>query len=162
MIKILNLNTHGDLIKKKVLRDVQKYISDGKVNIVAAPRIWKNYFGIRACKKSWKTSNDFSTNCYNKKSVDTKVYFIFYKFYRCSEWISTNIYNLKFFNVVTYQALHYAFKKQKIRSQKVKIQMKLKKKEEGIEDLEKIKSYNLIEEIKKIIFLQLFWMRHII
>ena len=44
------------------------------------------------------------------------------------EWISTNIYNLKFFNVVTYQALHYAFKKQKIRSQKVKIQMKLKKK----------------------------------
>ena len=70
--------------QEKVLRDVQKYISDGKVNIVAAPRIWKNYFGIRACKKSWKTSNDFSTNCYNKKSVDTKVYFIFYKFYRCS------------------------------------------------------------------------------
>ena len=58
--------------QEKVLRDVQKYISDGKVNIVAAPRIWKNYFGIRACKKSWKTSNDFSTNCYNKKSVDTK------------------------------------------------------------------------------------------
>lgn len=65
------------------------------------------------------------------------------------EWISTNIYNLKFFNVVTYQALHYAFKKQKIRSQKSEDTDEIEEKEEGIEDLEKIKSYNLIEEIKK-------------
>ena len=56
---------------------------------------------------------------------------------------------MKFFNVVTYQALHYAFKKQKIRSQKSEDTDEIEEKEEGIEDLEKIKSYNLIEEIKK-------------
>ena len=54
------------------------------------------------------------------------------------EWISTNIYNLKFFNVVTYQALHYAFKKQKIRSQKSEDTDEIEEKEEGIEDLEKM------------------------
>ena len=35
--------------QERVLRDASGFLKDGKINVVAAPRFWKDYFGVGAC-----------------------------------------------------------------------------------------------------------------
>lgn len=135
--------------QEKVLKDVQKYLADGKVNIVAAPGSGKTVLGLELARSLGRPVIIFAPTVTIKNQWVERFVSLFTDFEEIPEWISTNIYDLKFFNVVTYQALHYAYKKQKIRNQKDDDTDEEVNQEEVIEELEKIKSYDLIQEIKK-------------
>ena len=63
------------------------------------------------------------------------------------DYISTDIYNLKGFNAVTYQALHYAYKKKKVKEEVEETDDIIKEDEQKVSD-DVIKSYDIVEEIK--------------
>lgn len=135
--------------QEKVLKDVQKYLQDGKVNIVAAPGSGKTVLGLELARSLGKPVMILAPTVTIKNQWVERFISLFTNFEQVPDWISTNIYDLKFFNVVTYQALHYAYKKQKIKKQKDDDTDEVEVKEEIIEDLEVVKAYDLIEEIKK-------------
>lgn len=135
--------------QERVLKDVQKYLLDGKVNIVAAPGSGKTVLGLELARSLGRPVMILAPTVTIKNQWVGRFVSLFTNFEEAPEWISTNIYDLKIFNVVTYQALHYAYKKQMIRNQKSDDTDEEEKQEEVIEELEKIKLYDLIQEIKK-------------
>ncbi|MBR3152913.1 MAG: DEAD/DEAH box helicase family protein [Clostridia bacterium] len=64
------------------------------------------------------------------------------------DWISTDIYDLKFMNVVTYQALHYAYKRKKNKEAEIDDTDDVIEQEESIATEEIIKTYDIINELK--------------
>lgn len=134
----------------RVLKEADKFLKDGKINIVAAPGSGKTILGLELARRLAKPVIIFAPTVTIKNQWVSKFIASFTDFKEVPDWISTDIYNLKFFNVVTYQALHYAYKKVKNRENK----------EDETDDViidaydqstvsdEEIKSYDIINELK--------------
>ena len=97
----------------RVLKEADKFLKDGKINIVAAPGSGKTILGLELARRLANPVIIFAPTVTIKNQWVSKFISSFTNFNQIPDWISTDIYNLKFFNVVTYQALHYAYKKLK-------------------------------------------------
>ena len=103
--------------QERVLKNAQKYLQDGKVNIVAAPGSGKTVLGLELLRRLNNPVLILAPTVTIKNQWVDRFVKLFMDVKETPEWISTNIYDLKKFNVATYQALHYAYKKQ-IRNQR--------------------------------------------
>lgn len=128
----------------EVLKEFDKHIKDKKINVVAAPGSGKTILGLQMiCKlnqhvlilaptitirNQWK---ERFTTSYVPEGMQI-------------DFISDDVYNLNKFNIITYQALHYALNKKKIREEEIE------KEEEEL--LTRVKTeeieYDLIQELK--------------
>lgn len=131
----------------RVLRESNNFLKDGKINIVAAPGSGKTILGLELVRRISNPVIIFAPTVTIKKQWISKFLSSFTDFEEVPDWISTDIYNLKFFNVVTYQALHYAYKRKKIKAN-FEDTDDITDKEESIVSDEDIKSYDIIEELK--------------
>lgn len=132
----------------RVLKESNKFLSDGKINIVAAPGSGKTILGLELARRLGNPVIIFAPTVTIKKQWITKFISSFTDLKEIPDWISTDIYNLKFFNVVTYQALHYAYKRKKIRATIDDTDDVVDKEEESATS-EEIASYDIINELKK-------------
>ncbi|MBP3502266.1 MAG: DEAD/DEAH box helicase family protein [Clostridia bacterium] len=131
----------------RVLKESDKYLKDGKINIVAAPGSGKTILGLELARRLANPVIIFAPTVTIKKQWITKFLSSFTDLKEVPDWISTDIYDLKYFNVVTYQALHYAYKRKKI-NEKVEDTDDVIDKEEELVTEEEIKSYDIIKELK--------------
>ena len=132
----------------RVLKESYKYLGDGKINIVAAPGSGKTILGLELARRLGNPVIIFAPTVTIKKQWITKFISSFTDLKDVPDWISTDIYNLKYFNVVTYQALHYAYKRKKIRANSEDTDDVVEKEEESVTS-EEIKEYDIISELKK-------------
>ena len=132
----------------RVLKDANKHLSDGKVNIVAAPGSGKTILGLELAKRLGQPVIIFAPTVTIKNQWISKFISSFTDFKEVPDWISTNIYDLKYFNVVTYQALHYAYKRKKIRNEQSYETDDVIDDEKEIATTEQIKSYDIVQELK--------------
>ena len=93
----------------RVLKQVEKYIKDKRVHIVAAPGSGKTVLGLELARFLNKPVIIFAPTVTIKNQWVDRFISSFTDFKTVPDWISTDIYNLKYFNVVTYQALHCAY-----------------------------------------------------
>ncbi len=131
----------------RVLKDANKHLSDGKVNIVAAPGSGKTILGLELARRLGKPVIIFAPTVTIKKQWISKFVSTFTDFKQVPDWISTNIYDLKYFNVVTYQALHYAYKRKKLKNDEVDDTDDVIDDEKQLETVEQIKSYDIVQEL---------------
>ncbi|MBR3003010.1 MAG: DEAD/DEAH box helicase family protein [Clostridia bacterium] len=132
----------------RVLKDANKHLSDGKVNIVAAPGSGKTILGLELARRLGKPVIIFAPTVTIKKQWISKFISSFTDFKEVPDWISTDIYNLKYFNVVTYQALHYAYKKKKINNEEVEDTDDIIEDDKETVTTDEIKNYDIVQEIK--------------
>ena len=132
----------------RVLKEANKHLSDGKVNIVAAPGSGKTILGLELARRLAQPVIIFAPTVTIKNQWISKFISTFTDFKEVPDWISTNIYDLKYFNVVTYQALHYAYKKKKIKNEELEDTDDVIDDEKQTETLEQIKSYDIVQELK--------------
>ena len=135
--------------QERTLKQVEKYIDDGKVHIVAAPGAGKTVLGLELVRYLKNPVIIFAPTVTIKNQWIDRFVSLFTDFKETPDWISTNIYDIKFFNVVTYQALHYAYKKRKIKDEVDDDT------DDVIEDIQKtelssedIKQYDIVEELR--------------
>ena len=133
--------------QQKVLNQVEKYIEDKKVHIVAAPGSGKTILGLELARYLKNPVIIFAPTVTIKNQWVDRFVSSFTNYEKIPDWISTNIYDLKFFNVVTYQALHYAYKKKKVKDENEETDDIIE--EEKIEiTTENIKNYDIVQELK--------------
>lgn len=133
----------------KVLEDVNGLIKDKKIHIVAAPGSGKTVLGLELARRIGKPVLILSPTVTIKNQwIDRFVTSFMVDGSSKPEWISDDIYNLNFFNSVTYQGLHCAYKKlTRIVSDNDDTDDEVEK--ETINTEIDVKNYNLISEIKK-------------
>ena len=133
----------------KVLEEVNGLIKDKKVHIVAAPGSGKTVLGLELARRIGNPVLILSPTVTIKNQwIDRFVTSFMVEGSSKPEWISDDIYNLKFFNSVTYQGLHCAYKKlTRIVSDNDDTDDVVEK--ETINTEIDVKAYNLISEIKK-------------
>lgn len=134
----------------RVLKEADKFLKDGKINIVAAPGSGKTILGLELARRLAKPVIIFAPTVTIKNQWVSKFISSFTNFEEVPDWISTDIYNLKYFNVVTYQALHYAYKKIKNKEKQddETDDIVIDTDEQNIVSDEEIKSYDIIKELK--------------
>ena len=133
--------------QEKVLKEFEKYIEDKKINVVAAPGSGKTVLGLELARRLGNPVLILSPTVTIKNQwIDRFVKLFMPEGTKKPEWVSDNVYKLSYFNSITYQGLHYAYKR--------KIQRNLQETDDEIEE-EKfdteidIDTYDLIAEIKK-------------
>lgn len=133
----------------KVLEEVNGLIKDKKIHIVAAPGSGKTVLGLELARRIGNPVLILSPTVTIKNQwIDRFVTSFMVEGSSKPEWISDDIYNLKFFNSVTYQGLHCAYKKlTRIVSDNDDTDDVVEK--ETINTEVDVKTYNLISEIKK-------------
>lgn len=133
----------------KVLEEVNGLIKDKKIHIVAAPGSGKTVLGLELARRIGNPVLILSPTVTIKNQwIDRFVTSFMVEGSIKPEWISDDIYNLKFFNSVTYQGLHCAYKKlTRIVSDNDDTDDEVEKETINIEV--DVKTYNLISEIKK-------------
>lgn len=133
----------------KVLEEVNGLIKDKKIHIVAAPGSGKTVLGLELARRIGNPVLILSPTVTIKNQwIDRFVTSFMVEGSIKPEWISDDIYNLKFFNSVTYQGLHCAYKKlTRIVSDNDDTDDEVEK--EAINTEVDVKTYNLISEIKK-------------
>jgi len=131
----------------KVLKEVDKYINDGRINVVAAPGSGKTVLGLELARKLSKPVLILSPTVTIKNQwIDRFITLFMPDGSSKPDWISSDVYNLSYFNSITYQGLHCAYKR---RIQKVINDTDDEiVQEEFCSDVD-IKTYDLIEQIKK-------------
>lgn len=128
----------------EVLKEFDKNIKDKKINVVAAPGSGKTILGLQMiCKlnqhvlilaptitirNQWKER--FITS-YVPEGMQV-------------DFISDDVYNLNKFNIITYQALHYALNKRKIKEEEMEKEEEESTTRVKTEEIE----YDLIQELK--------------
>ncbi|GHU41646.1 hypothetical protein FACS1894111_04240 [Clostridia bacterium] len=157
----------------RILKEMSSFLSDDKINIVAAPGAGKTVLGLElvrrinknvlilsptiTIKMQWvdrflqlfekDNSHDSSANAHQQtESPACHSHNLTEKTSQQTDtpdFISTDIYNLKRFNVATYQALHYAFNRKKINEQLDG------EEEEPLKERAVSIAYDLIAELKK-------------
>ena len=134
----------------KVLEEVDKFLDDKKVNIVAAPGSGKTVLGLELARKLGKAVIMLSPTVTIKNQwIDRFVTLFMPEGSKKPEWISDNVYKLSYFNSITYQGLHYAYKRKKQKDDIDINETDDEVLEENIEPDIDIKEYDLIKEIKK-------------
>lgn len=135
--------------QKRILDDVEKYIKDKKVHIVAAPGSGKTVLGLELARYLNNPVLILAPTITIKNQWIDRFITSFTNYKEVPDFISSDIYNLKFFNVATYQALHYAYKKKKIKEEASDdtddiIRENIKSEEQDI-----IKSYDIVQKLKE-------------
>ena len=100
-----------------VLEEFYKHIEDKKINIVAAPGSGKTILGLQIiCNLNQPVLVLAPTITIRDQWKERFINFYAYEGMKL-DFISNDIYKLNKFNVVTYQALHYALNKKKIKDE---------------------------------------------
>lgn len=127
----------------EVLQEFDKHIKDKKINVVAAPGSGKTILGLQMiCKLNQHVLILAPTitirNQWKERFISSYV-----PEGMQIDFISDDVYNLNKFNIVTYQALHYALNKRKIKEENER---------EEEESNSRVKTekidYNLVQELK--------------
>lgn len=130
----------------KVLSEVDKYLDDGRINIVAAPGSGKTVLGLELARKLGNPVLILSPTITIKNQwIDRFVTLFMPEGSKKPDWISSSVYELSYFNSITYQGLHCSYKK---RAQKNYDETDDEVLEE-FEQCDDIDNYDLIKEIKK-------------
>lgn len=136
--------------QERTLKQIESYIRDGKVHIVAAPGSGKTVLGLEIARYINKPVIIFSPTVTIKNQWIDRFISSFTNLTTTPDWISDNIYDLKFFNVATYQALHYAYKKKKLKQENLADET-----DDIIEDIsesqvidKEIETYDIVKELK--------------
>lgn len=136
--------------QERVLKETEKYIKDKKIHIVAAPGSGKTVLGIELARRLKSPVIIFSPTVTIKNQWIDRFITSFTDFKEIPDWVSNNIYDLKFFNVATYQALHYVYKRKNIKVEDEE------ETDDVITDLNdnvvenvKVNEYDIISEIQK-------------
>lgn len=133
--------------QEKVLKEFEKYKDDKKINIVAAPGSGKTVLGLELARRLKNPVLILSPTVTIKNQwIDRFVTLFMPEGSRKPDWVSDNVYQLSYFNSITYQGLHYAFKR---RIQKNICETDDEIIEEKFDSEVDINTYDLIEEIKK-------------
>ena len=133
--------------QKRVLDNAYLYLKDGKINVVAAPGSGKTVLGLELLIRQNKPDIIMAPTVTIRNQWADRFLSLFVNNKETVNYISTNIYDLKSFNVVTYQALHCAYKKQKMKESDNLDDVALDK--EFVTDTTVIKEYDLIDSLKK-------------
>jgi len=133
----------------KVLDELNIHLKDKKINIVAAPGSGKTILGLEIVRRLDENVLILAPTITIKNQRVQRFTDMFLPKGENVDWISKDIYNLSRFNVVTYQALHYALNKTFIKEEEID----LEEEEEDYDETEKkIKTdsidYDLIKELK--------------
>lgn len=127
----------------EVLQEFDKHIKDKKINVVAAPGSGKTILGLQMiCKLNQHVLILAPTitirNQWKERFISSYVLEGMQ-----IDFISDDVYNLNKFNIVTYQALHYALNKRKVKeeSETEEEESNTRVKTEKID-------YNLVQELK--------------
>ena len=133
----------------KVLDELNIHFKDRKVNIVAAPGSGKTILGLEIVRRLDENVLILAPTITIKNQRVQRFTDMFLPDGENVDWISKDIYNLNRFNVVTYQALHYALNKKFIDEDN----LDLEEEEEDEEVQEKeIKTknidYDLVQELR--------------
>ena len=135
--------------QKRVLDEVEKHIKDKKIHIVAAPGSGKTVLGLELARYLNNPVLFLAPTITIKNQWIDRFVTSFTDYKEVPDFISSDIYDLKFFNVATYQALHYAYKKRKIKEEVDEdtddvIKENLEQKEQEV-----IKTYDIVEKLKE-------------
>ena len=137
--------------QKRVLDEANKYLADGKVNVVAAPGSGKTVLGLELARRLNKPLMILAPTVTIKNQWIDRFVSLFTDLKEVPNYISTNIYDLKAFNVVTYQALHYAYKKQVLKANDLDVvdsdDVEIEKEESEPQSV--VSTYNLVESLKE-------------
>ena len=134
----------------KVLEEVDKFLDDKRVNIVAAPGSGKTVLGLELARKLGNPVIMLSPTVTIKNQwIDRFVTLFMPEGSQKPDWISDNVYKLSYFNSITYQGLHYAYKRKKQKNDVDENETDdvILQENQNI-DID-VKEYDLIEEIKK-------------
>ncbi len=136
--------------QERILNEVKKYINDKKINIVAAPGSGKTIIGLELTRIINNPVIILAPTIVIRDQWVERFINNFTNFKNIPDWISTDIYNLKFFNVVTYQSLHYAYKKQVNKADTDNDTDDITEDEDNkVIDKDIIKTYDLINQINE-------------
>ena len=98
--------------QQRVLDNSQKFIADGKVNIVAAPGSGKTILGLEIIKRLGKPCLIFSpTTTIKQQWADRFEEAYLPEGEKIDDYVSFDLNNIKLLNSITYQALHSAIDK---------------------------------------------------
>ena len=133
----------------RTLEQIQRYIRDQKVHIVAAPGSGKTVLGLELARFLNQPVIMFSPTVTIKNQWVDRFMTSFTDFEEEPDWISRNIYDIRFFNVATYQALHYAYKRKKFKND-----IDSEETDDPVEDIDNqiaddaVNTYDIIAELK--------------
>lgn len=134
----------------KVLEEVDKFLDDKRVNIVAAPGSGKTVLGLELARKLGNPVIMLSPTVTIKNQwIDRFVTLFMPEGSEKPDWISDNVYKLSYFNSITYQGLHYAYKRKKQKNDIDENETDDEILQENFDADVDVKEYDLIEEIKK-------------
>ena len=134
----------------KVLEEVNRYLDDKRVNIVAAPGSGKTVLGLELVRKLGQPVIILSPTVTIKNQwIDRFVTLFMPEGSQKPDWISDNVYELSYFNSITYQGLHYAYKRKKQKNDIDENETDDEILQENFSTEVDIKEYDLIKEIKK-------------
>ena len=133
----------------RTLEQIQRYIRDKKVHIVAAPGSGKTVLGLELARFLNQPVIMFSPTVTIKNQWIDRFMTSFTDFEEEPDSISRNIYDIRFFNVATYQALHYAYKRRKFKND-----VDPDETDDPVEDIdnqisdEAVDAYDIVSELK--------------
>lgn len=134
----------------KVLEEVDKFLDDKRVNIVAAPGSGKTVLGLELARKLGKPVLMLSPTVTIKNQwIDRFVTLFMPEGSQKPDWISDDVYKISYFTSITYQGLHYAYKRKKQKNDIDLNETDDEVIEENINIEIDVKEYDLIDEIKK-------------
>lgn len=130
--------------QNEVLKEFEKHIKDKKINVVAAPGSGKTILGLQMICKLNEHVLILAPTITIRNQWKERFIGYYVEEGMNIDFISDDVYNLNKFNIVTYQALHYALNKKKIKEEQNEL--------EEEESTTRIKTdeidYNLIQELK--------------
>lgn len=100
-----------------VLKEFDKHLSDRKINIVAAPGSGKTILGLEMIRRLHQYVLILTPTITIKNQWKERFMEAYVPNNMEIDYISDDIYNLNKFNIVTYQALHYALNKKRIKEE---------------------------------------------
>lgn len=127
----------------KVLDELNIHFKDRKINVVAAPGSGKTILGLEIVRRLDENVLILAPTITIKNQRVQRFTDMFLPDGEDVDWISKDIYNLSRFNVVTYQALHYALNKKLIKEEEIDLE------EEEWEEKKEIKTQNIDYDLIK-------------
>lgn len=128
----------------KVLDELNIHFKDRKINIVAAPGSGKTILGLEIVRRLDENVLILAPTITIRNQRVHRFTDMFLPDGEYVDWISKDIYNLNRFNVVTYQALHYALNKKLINEEEIDLE-----EEEWEEEKKEIKTQNIDYDLIK-------------
>lgn len=103
--------------QEEVLSELNKHLKDKKINIVAAPGSGKTILGLEIIRRLNEHVLILTPTITIRNQWEERFWNMYASDGEKIDFISQDIYNINKFNIVTYQALHYALNKKKIQDE---------------------------------------------